>query len=62
VQVINRETKNKFNFVTPATIQEILEIYVDLQFRVTKGILKKLAKFESNNQKYFIDNSSPKTT
>lgn len=45
VQVINRDTKNKFNFITPATVKELLEVYVDLQFRITKSILKKLGKF-----------------
>jgi hypothetical protein len=44
------------------SIGELLEQYIDLQFRVTKGLLKKLSKFDSKSSKYFLDNSSPKTT
>jgi sulfite reductase alpha subunit-like flavoprotein len=45
VQVLNKNKMTKFNFVTPVTIRKLLEEYIDLQFRVTKSMLKKLSKF-----------------
>lgn len=39
-----------------------MEDYLDLQFRVTKGLLKKLSKFKSKSSEYFLNNSSAKTT
>ena len=58
---VNTDKKIKLNFV-PKTLRSLLEESVDLQGRVTKSILKKLSKFESNSKQYFIDNSSIKTT
>ena len=54
------DKKIKLNFV-PTTLAAILEDYVDLQGKLSKSVLKKLAKFPSNNQEYFTENSS-KTT
>lgn len=45
VQVLDKNKITKFNFVAPLTIKKLLEEYVDLQFKVTKSMLKKLAKF-----------------
>jgi hypothetical protein len=44
------------------TIQALLEKYLDLQFKITKGLLKKLSKFPSSNPDYFLQNSNAKTT
>ena len=59
--IINEEKKHKLNFV-PNTLRTLLEQSIDLQGKLTKSLLKKLAKFESTNQNYFTENSSPKTT
>lgn len=50
------------NFKWPCTLRNLLTCQIDLQSKITKAILKKLGKFESENKQYFIDNSSPKTT
>ena len=47
--VIDANKKNKFNFVAPVTIRDLLNNYLDVQFRITKGLLKKLSKFESKS-------------
>ena len=62
IKIINESKKIKLNFVRPLTVRKLLEEYLDLQFRITKGLLKKLSKFESNSPDYFLSNSSAKTT
>ena len=54
--------KLSLGFIQPLTIRKLLTNHIDLQHKITKGILKKLAKFPSENQQYFQDNSSHKTT
>lgn len=61
IQEINPEKKVKLNFV-PHTLRSLLEQSIDLQGKLTKSVLKKLAKFKSQNVEYFEKNSSPKTT
>ena len=41
---------------------DLLESHIDIQGRLTKSILKKIAKFPSNDQNYFVVNSNPKST
>lgn len=53
---MKEDKKIKLNFV-PTTLAAILEDYVDLQGKLTKSVLKKLAKFHSNNPEYFTENS-----
>jgi sulfite reductase alpha subunit-like flavoprotein len=62
IQVIDKNKMTKLNFVSPVTIGKLLEQYIDLQFRVTKSLLKKLSKLPSQNQGYFQENSSLKST
>lgn len=45
VEILDTNKITKLNFVVPITIRKLLEEYIDLQFRVTKAILKKLSKF-----------------
>lgn len=45
IEIINESKKIKLNFVRPLTVRKLLENYLDLQFRITKGLLKKLSKF-----------------
>ena len=47
INLLDKNKKNKFNFVAPVTVRELLDTYLDLQFRITKGLLKKLSKFKS---------------
>ena len=54
--------KLNLGFVQPLSLRKLLNNHIDLQHKITKGILKKLSKFPSENQKYFLDNSSHKTT
>lgn len=62
IDILDSNKKNKFNFVAPVRIRQLLEEYLDLQFRITKGLLKKLSKFKSKSPEYFLSNSSAKTT
>lgn len=49
---MKEDKKIKLNFV-PSTIQTILEDSIDLQGKLSKSVLKKLAKFPSSNPEYF---------
>lgn len=62
IELINESKKIKLNFIRPLTIQRLLEDYLDLQFRITKGLLKKMSKFQSDSPNYFLSNSNAKTT
>ena len=56
------EKKLSLGFVFPLTVRKLLEKHIDLQHRITKGVMKKLAKFSGKGQQYFLDNSNIKTT
>ena len=45
IEIINQNKKIKLNFIRPLTIKQLLEEYIDIQFRITKGLLKKMSKF-----------------
>lgn len=62
VEVLNESKKIKLNFVRPLTFRKLLEEYLDLQFRITKGLMKKLSKFPSDSPDYFLNHSSARTT
>jgi hypothetical protein len=49
---MKEDKKIKLNFV-PGTIQTLLEDSIDLQGKLSKSVLKKVAKFPSNNPEYF---------
>jgi sulfite reductase alpha subunit-like flavoprotein len=49
---VKEDKKIKLNFV-PSTVAVLLEDSVDLQGKLTKSVLKKLAKFPSSNPEYF---------
>ena len=53
---IKEEKKMKLNFV-PKSIKTLLTDYIDIQGKLSKSVLKKLAKFESKNPNYFTENS-----
>lgn len=53
---INEEKKMKLNFV-PVSIRTLLADSIDIQGKLSKSVLKKLAKFESKNPNYFTENS-----
>jgi NADPH-ferrihemoprotein reductase len=53
---LKEDKKIKLNFV-PSTIKGLLEESVDLQGKLSKSVLKKLAKFPSINPEYFSENS-----
>lgn len=53
---INEEKKMKLNFV-PVSIKTLLTDSIDIQGKLSKSVLKKLAKFESKNPNYFTENS-----
>lgn len=56
------DKKLSLNFVYPLTIRKLLQQHIDLQHKITKGTMKKLAKFQSKDEKYFIENSNHRTT
>lgn len=59
---LNPEKKIKLNFNPNSSIRNILEKSIDLQGKLTKSVLKKLGKFNSKHQNYFLINSQAKTT
>lgn len=62
VEKVSEDKKLKLNFVPYCKLIELLESHIDVQGRLTKAVLKKLAKFPSDDKDYFVANSSPKTT
>ncbi len=48
IQPLN-DKKLSLGFVYPLTVRKLLEKHIDLQHKITKGMMKKLGKFPSNN-------------